>query len=140
MIDVYIILVGIILIILYQCNYLSLNYLKSFQWINLCKNIWFIVPIITMYLEKDSISKFMHNSKNFKNLNNSKRNLTETTKKVVAANQQWSCKMCNRMLEASYEVDHINPLYNGGTNDINNLQALCRNCHGKKTINDKLNI
>jgi 5-methylcytosine-specific restriction enzyme A len=137
MIDVYIILVGITLFILYQCKYLSLNYLKSFKWLNLCKNIWFIVPIITMYLEKDSISKFMHNSNNS---NNSKRKLSETTKKVVAANQQWSCKICNRMLDASYEVDHINPLYKGGTNDITNLQALCRNCHGKKTINDKLNI
>ena len=137
MIDVYIILVGITLFILYQCNYLSLNYLKSFKWLNLCKNIWFIVPIITMYLEKDSISKFMHNSNKS---NNSNRKLSETTKKVVAANQQWSCKLCNRMLDASYEVDHIKPLYKGGTNDITNLQALCRNCHGKKTINDKLNI
>ena len=25
------------------------------------------------------------------------------------------------------------------TNEIHNLQALCRNCHGKKTILDKLN-
>ena len=140
MIDVYIILVGISVFILYQCNYISLNYLKSFKWINLCKNIWFILPIITMYLEQDSISKFMHNSKNFNNSKNSKRKLSETTKKVVASNQQWSCKKCNIMLDASYEVDHINPLYNGGTNDITNLQALCRNCHGMKTINDKLNI
>ena len=80
----------------------------------------------------------MHNSKNFNNSKNSKRKLSETTKKVVASNQQWSCKKCNIMLDASYEVDHINPLYNGGTNDITNLQALCRNCHGVKTMKDKL--
>ena len=137
MIDIYIILGGVVLFILYQCNLFSLNSLKSINWMNLFRNLWFILPIITMYLEKDSISKFMHNSNNS---NNSKRKLSETTKKVVAANQQWSCKICNRMLDASYEVDHINPLYKGGTNDITNLQALCRNCHGKKTINDKLNI
>ena len=46
--------------------------------------------------------------------------------------------MCNNLLDATYEVDHINPLYKGGTNDFNNLQALCRNCHGKKTIDDRL--
>jgi len=137
MIDVYIILIGITIFILYQYNYLSLNYLKSFKWLNLCKNIWFILPIITMYLEKDSISKIIYKSNDF---NKSKRKLSETTKKVVSANQQWSCKNCNKILDASYEVDHIIPLYKGGTNDITNLQALCRNCHGKKTINDKLNI
>lgn len=60
-------------------------------------------------------------------------------KKQVASNQQWSCGHCNNMLDASYEIDHITPLYKNGTNDISNLMALCRNCHGKKTINDKIN-
>ncbi len=31
------------------------------------------------------------------------------------------------------EIDHIIPLKNGGTNDIENLQALCKRCHSKKT-------
>ena len=70
----------------------------------------------------------------------SKRRLSESVKKIVASNQRWTCNMCHNILDASYEVDHIIPLYKGGSNDINNLQALCRNCHGMKTINDKLNI
>ena len=135
MIDVYIILIVITLFILYKCNMISFN----IKWINLCKNIWFILPLITMYLEKDSISKIMHNS-NVCISKKTRRKLSETSKKVVASNQMWSCKICNKMLDASYEVDHIKPLYKGGTNEINNLQALCRNCHGKKTIYDKLNI
>jgi 5-methylcytosine-specific restriction enzyme A len=132
MLDVYIILTCIVLFIVYQYRY----FLIKIEWISLCKSIWFILPIITMYLDKNTISKIINNT----NQHKSKRILNQTTKKVVAANQKWNCKMCNNILDASYEVDHINPLYNGGTNDISNLQALCRNCHGKKTIYDKLNI
>ena len=44
------------------------------------------------------------------------------------------------MLDGSYEIDHIIPLYKGGNNNYENLMALCRNCHGTKTINDKLSL
>ena len=137
MLDIYIILTCIILFIVYQYRY----FLIKCNFINLCKYIWFILPIITMYLDKNTISKIIYdNTNNYNNEIKSKRTLNQTTKKVVAANQKWNCNMCNNILDASYEVDHINPLYNGGTNEITNLQALCRNCHGKKTIYDKLNI
>jgi 5-methylcytosine-specific restriction enzyme A len=66
------------------------------------------------------------------------RKVSDSLKKYVAANQKWKCNMCNNLLEATYEVDHINPLYKGGSNEFNNLQALCRNCHGKKTMDDRL--
>ena len=135
MLDVYIIIIFIVLIIVYQYRYL----LIKCNFINLCKYIWFILPIITIYLDKNTISKIIYNT-NTNNEIKSKRTLNQTTKKVVAANQKWNCNICNNILDASYEVDHINPLYKGGTNEITNLQALCRNCHGKKTIYDKLNI
>ncbi len=32
------------------------------------------------------------------------------------------------------DVDHIIPIVEGGTNEIINLQMLCRSCHTKKTI------
>ena len=67
-----------------------------------------------------------------------KRNVTNLMKKTVAANQKWSCAHCNEMLDSSYEVDHKLALFNGGTNDMDNLVALCRNCHGKKTMNERL--
>jgi len=44
------------------------------------------------------------------------------------------------ILDASYEVDHIVALYRGGTNSETNLVALCRNCHGKKTVNERLSL
>ena len=62
------------------------------------------------------------------------RNVTPLKKKVVASKQKWKCKICQNILDYTYEVDHIVPIYNGGSNEIENLQALCRSCHGKKTL------
>lgn len=64
--------------------------------------------------------------------------VTAKMKKIVASSQNWKCAICLNMLDATYEVDHIIPLYKGGNNEMLNLQALCRNCHGKKTLNDSL--
>ena len=75
---------------------------------------------------------------NIGKFNNIKRNLSESKKKYVAASQKWKCNNCDNMLDATYEVDHKKPLYKGGNNEINNLQALCRNCHGNKTLQDKI--
>ena len=63
-----------------------------------------------------------------------KRRVSGHQKKYVASRQKWKCNNCNELLDYSYEVDHIIPLYQGGNNHIKNLQALCRNCHGKKTV------
>ena len=67
-----------------------------------------------------------------------KRCVSETKKKFVAAQQGWKCGHCNRQLPAWYEVDHIMRLEHGGTNHIDNLVALCRDCHGKKTAIENL--
>ena len=69
-----------------------------------------------------------------------KRNVSESKKKYIASSQKWKCTHCQQLLDNTYEVDHIIPLYKGGTNDLTNLEALCRNCHGKKTFKDKLGI
>jgi len=67
-----------------------------------------------------------------------KRNVSSQTKKIIASNQKWKCGICNNIMDYTYEVDHHIPLFKGGTNDMSNLMALCRNCHGKKTILEKL--
>lgn len=62
-----------------------------------------------------------------------KRSVGETKKKFVAAKQNWTCGDCGCSLPAWYEVDHKQRLDQGGDNSVENLVALCRDCHGKKT-------
>ena len=78
--------------------------------------------------------RMMQSGSNITGNGTTKRSVSETKKKYVAANQSWSCKDCNQQLEATFEVNHIVPLEDGGSNHVNNLEALCRNCHGKKTM------
>jgi hypothetical protein len=66
------------------------------------------------------------------------RKVSQLLKKQVASKQKWTCGHCKNILDASYEVDHIIALYKGGSNSENNLIALCRNCHGKKTVAERL--
>lgn len=63
-----------------------------------------------------------------------KRSVSETKKKYVASQQQWKCAKCGSQLDASFEVDHKQALSMGGNNHVSNLEALCRNCHGQKTM------
>tara|TARA_B110000444_G_scaffold4800_1_gene4498 strand:- start:7761 stop:8342 length:582 start_codon:yes stop_codon:yes gene_type:complete len=67
-----------------------------------------------------------------------KRSVSETKKKYVAASQNWQCKHCKIKLPAWFEVDHVTKLEYGGSNDVENLEALCRDCHGKKTALENL--
>ena len=67
-----------------------------------------------------------------------KRSVSETKKKFVAARQNWACGDCRKQLNAWFEVDHTIRLEHGGSNHVDNLVALCRECHGKKTTIENL--
>jgi 5-methylcytosine-specific restriction endonuclease McrA len=67
-----------------------------------------------------------------------KRSVSETKKKYVASSQNWQCKHCGIKLPAWFEVDHVTKLEYGGSNNVDNLEALCRDCHGKKTALENL--
>jgi 5-methylcytosine-specific restriction protein A len=41
------------------------------------------------------------------------------------------CKACE--LDCANECDHLMPLERGGTNELANLQGLCKPCHSRKT-------
>jgi len=67
-----------------------------------------------------------------------KRSVSETKKKFVASRQEWKCGDCKILLPAWFEIDHIKRLEHGGSNHVDNLLALCRDCHGKKTAIENL--
>ena len=143
---IFIIIIIFISIKYYNSIVFSINFLNSYKVYIL--SLFFFVSILYKWLKKKGIYKntFLDllliqtkNSKhNIKMGYIEKRNVSATTKKIVASNQQWLCGMCNNTMDYTYEIDHRIPLFKGGTNDINNLMALCRNCHGKKTILEKI--
>ena len=67
-----------------------------------------------------------------------KRSVSETKKKFVASRQGWKCGECQEQLNAWFEVDHKMRLEHGGSNHVDNLVALCRECHGQKTTIENL--
>jgi hypothetical protein len=67
-----------------------------------------------------------------------KRNVSALLKKKIAASQEWKCGTCKKILDETYEVDHKIALFQGGTNEPENLVALCPHCHRLKTVNERL--
>ena len=86
---------------------------------------------------------YTHNSNSNSNYNSNynsglyqkpvKRSVSETKKKYIASMQDWKCGQCNKKLSHTFEIDHKIRLEHGGGNDVGNLVALCRECHGEKT-------
>jgi hypothetical protein len=65
-----------------------------------------------------------------------KRVVSTMRKKYVASSQDWKCGKCRKQLDHTYEVDHKLRLDEGGSNDVNNLVALCPACHRYKTAEE----
>jgi hypothetical protein len=71
------------------------------------------------------------------------RKVTQSQKKQVAGRQRYMCAanvpdyQCplggKPFDESGYHIDHIHELRDEGSNDLENLQALCLMCHSVKT-------
>ena len=90
-------------------------------------------PIMPMTRNDIAEQRIMNSGKR-----TSKRSVSETKKKFVAARQNWTCEKCKKQLPAWFEVDHKIRLDSGGSNHVDNLVALCRDCHGEKTAIENL--
>jgi hypothetical protein len=87
----------------------------------------------TTQRQQNSVNKIMTSGKTGGGAGPTKRSVSESKKKFVAAQQGWKCGDCKRQLPGWFEVDHKIRLEHGGSNAVDNLVALCRDCHGKKT-------
>ena len=58
-----------------------------------------------------------------------RKRFSSFTRETVGYHQDWKCNGCHEVLEPSYHIDHITPLFAGGDNHTDNLQALCPKCH-----------
>lgn len=84
------------------------------------------------------IYRFKRNGKKSKNnrsklYTNKRVKFSVVTRNKVCAKQKWCCNYCNNILSDIFIVDHIVPLFLGGTNEEYNLQALCPSCDRFKT-------
>ena len=62
---------------------------------------------------------------------------TKEFKEMVLEKSKKKCAGCQCCLKNNkYDIDHKRALANGGTNQIDNLQALCKSCHQDKTTNE----
>ena len=90
------------------------------------------------YAEKRILQSGGESTAEVPGIKKTKRSVSETKKKFVASKQNWKCGDCGEQLSAWFEVDHKIRLEYGGSNHIDNLVALCRECHGKKTTIENL--
>jgi 5-methylcytosine-specific restriction endonuclease McrA len=62
-----------------------------------------------------------------------RKSWTNLQRNMVAHRQEWRCQVCSNLLPPMFLIDHLIPLHKGGADELNNLQALCANCHHDKT-------
>jgi len=62
-----------------------------------------------------------------------RRLATRTERNLLAIIQNYRCAICNADLANGFECDHLVPWSKGGQTTLENLQALCLNCHSSKT-------
>ena len=64
--------------------------------------------------------------------------ISKEDKQTVLKRQDNKCNKC-KLTAKYYEYDHVIPLASNGTNELDNIQALCVQCHFEKSKNEQDN-
>ena len=126
-----------------KINYFELNlngysYLFSNDPNDLQKCNWKIIKELcnqhNIEFKNQSFVKFIKQLRdNFMLKKSERKTITEETRKNIISKHNNQCAICkNSKSDIKFEIDHIKPLASGGTNDITNLQPLCKACHKEK--------
>ncbi|NOJ27216.1 MAG: hypothetical protein DA330_04305 [Nitrososphaera sp.] len=64
-----------------------------------------------------------------------RKQLSAHDKMTIIARQDYKCALCEIKFSTRIRphYDHRRPLSEGGTNDLDNMRAICANCHDHKT-------
>ncbi len=71
-----------------------------------------------------------------------RRTFNERERAEFFAERHVRCANCNRKIPSGmdWDIDHVIPIADGGTNEDANLQVLCFLCHSAKTKDDVTEI
>ena len=65
---------------------------------------------------------------------NVRKKLNANERNQVRENQDNLCGICKKDITKVFQIDHVIALQYGGTNTMDNLMALCCECHSTKSI------
>lgn len=65
-----------------------------------------------------------------------RKQLVAWQRNMIAWDQDWKCANCCEKLHFTYEIDHKIALADGGADIIQNMQALCAECHRTKSLGE----
>lgn len=67
-----------------------------------------------------------------------RRRYTPRERAKVAYRQEYKCAACSLLLCPEWHLDHVVPLSDGGSNESDNVQALCVSCHTDKSAGETM--
>ena len=65
-----------------------------------------------------------------------RKNIPLSVRKTLLLEQHGKCGICKAQMDATCQLDHKTPLYQGGTHDKTNLWYVCCVCHSQKTMQE----
>lgn len=85
-------------------------------------------------------SVVMECEKRFYKLKSERVELTKEQKDDLLKECDNKCEKCEKkLIKKQYQFDHIEPLASGGSNEVDNIQVLCIECHHEKTKSEQEN-